>query len=190
MSQGWLTGTDGWRFYCCLMFRAVCFWNCVFPLRCFFKRPPPTLSRVQSIWTTPTTGVDKGMHLLSTELFNLWLIIIWLHKRRDWENSSAGVQLIVLFRPLLSDVGAELTGVLDACTSDTGPYCWSYCITRTSLMWKDCRLKWNPETFNISTYYLFFFLTQYISTSEGNSLSFIKWNNSTSPHKHVSIKSV
>lgn len=59
---------------------------------------------------------ERGMRLLCTECFNLWLIIIWSHKGRCLGNSSACVEcnLLCFSFPcgLKSGRSGDLTGVL------------------------------------------------------------------------------
>lgn len=83
----------------------------------------------------PRNGHRKASICFGTELFNLWLIIIWPYKGRGWGNSSAGLDCNLLcfsfpWRPT-SGRSRALTGVLDACMSYVDPYCRGCCITWT-----------------------------------------------------------
>lgn len=53
----------------------------------------------------------------------------------------------------MSGRSGDLTGVLDACTSDADPHCWSCCITQKSLMGKDCTLQTGTEQQEFNTHF-------------------------------------
>lgn len=165
-SRGWLIGIVGRRFHCCLVFscfEVVCF-SFYWPWRSSstthtYKHNLHTY--MQALGTPPEAGAEKwsekGIHLLGAELFNLWLIIIWPHKGRGWGNSSVGLDCNLLCfsfpcRPM-SGRSRDLTGVLDACTSDADPHCWSCCITWKSLMGKDCSLQIGTEQQEFNTHF-------------------------------------
>lgn len=113
VSQGWLTGIEGRRFHCCLLFSCVSLFT--FP----WEAPPIDTHKydqhtcMQTMEASPKTGgevwTEKGMHLLGAGFFNLWLIIIWPDKGRGWGNSSVGLDcnLLCFSFPLQSNVRAE-----------------------------------------------------------------------------------
>lgn len=175
-----------------------CVFGAVFPLRCFFKRPPHTLSRHKSA-----------------------IYMDYSHHRCRQRHAFAQHWII---QPVINhNLASQMQGLGEFLC-----LCATYCVFPSFAVWRrggayrsiGCLHLWhgslllellhNTKVFNVEGLHpadshetlkrltfphiiSFFFLPSIlvpVKTFEGNSLSFIKWNNSTSPHKHVSVKSV
>lgn len=165
VSQGWLTGIEGRRFHCCLLFScfgALCF-SFYFPLR-------SSSNWHTQIWPTHMhanyggASYDRwrGMGWERHAFARRWIIQPVINYNLAWQRQGlgeflcwSGLQLIVFFLPVQSNVRAEQrpNGVLDAWTSDAGPHCWSCCITWSSLMGKDCTLQTQTAQWEFNTHF-------------------------------------